>query len=118
MLAYGQSNELLQPDRGERQFNRILETLAVLRAEGDVPLSDMLYAESHLFPRGTTIIAVTPFAREEWSVAARQLRGAACAWSPSWSIRRRSTAAPRRGRSTSSCAPAARSPTSSTTATT
>ena len=73
MLAYGQSNELLQPDRGERQFNRILETLAVLRAEGDVPLSDMLYAESHLFPRGTTIIAVTPFAREEWSVAARQL---------------------------------------------
>ena len=46
---------------------------AVLRAEGDVPLSDMLYAESHLFPRGTTIIAITPFAREEWSVAARQL---------------------------------------------
>ena len=73
MLAYGQSNEILQPDRGERQFNRILETLAVLRAQGDVPISDMLYAETHLFPRGTTVIVVTPNTREEWSVAARQL---------------------------------------------
>jgi uncharacterized protein (DUF58 family) len=73
MLAYGQSNEILQPDRGERQFNRILETLAVLRAEGEVPIQDMLYAETHLFPRGTTVIVVTPNAREEWSVAARQL---------------------------------------------
>lgn len=73
MLAYGQSNEILQPDRGERQFNRILETLAVLRAEGDVPIQDMLYAESHLFPRGTTVIVITPNVREEWATAARQL---------------------------------------------
>ena len=60
MLAYGQANEILQPDRGERQFNRILETLAVLRAEGEVPIQDMLHAESHLFPRGTTVIVVHP----------------------------------------------------------
>lgn len=73
MMAYGQSNEILQPDRGERQFNRILETLAVLRAEGDVPMQDMLHAETHLFPRGTTLIVITPNVREEWSVSARQL---------------------------------------------
>ncbi len=73
MLTYGQSNEILQPDRGERQFNRILETLAVMRAEGEVPLQDMLYAETHLFPRGTTLIVVTPYGREDWSIAARQL---------------------------------------------
>lgn len=73
MMAYGQSNEILQPDRGERQFNRILETLAVLRAEGEVPIQDMLHAETHLFPRGTTVIVVTPNTREEWSVATRQL---------------------------------------------
>lgn len=73
MLAYGQSNEILQPDRGERQFNRILETLAVLRAEGEVPLQDMLHAETHLFPRGTTVIVVTANSREDWSTAARQL---------------------------------------------
>jgi uncharacterized protein (DUF58 family) len=73
MLAYGQSNEVVQPDRGERQINRILETLAVLRAQGHVPVADMLHAESYLFPRGTTLIVVTPAAQEEWLVAARQL---------------------------------------------
>ena len=73
MLGYGQSNEVVQPDRGERQMNRMLETLSVLRAEGEVPISDMLHAESHLFPRGTTIIVVTPTTRESWPTAARQL---------------------------------------------
>ncbi|MCA9959941.1 MAG: DUF58 domain-containing protein [Anaerolineales bacterium] len=73
MLAYGQSNEVVQPDRSERQLNRILETLAVLRAEGQVPLQNMINAEVHLFPRGTTLIVVTPTTREEWATAARQL---------------------------------------------
>lgn len=73
MLGYGQSNEIVQPDRGERQMNRVLETLSVLRAEGEVPVSDVLQAESHLFPRGTTIIVITPTTRENWPTAARQL---------------------------------------------
>lgn len=72
MMAYGQSNEILQPDRGERQFNRILETLAVLRAEGAVPMQDMLHAETHLFPRGTTLIVITASVWEEWAISARQ----------------------------------------------
>lgn len=73
MLGYGQSNEIVQPDRGERQRSRILETLSVLRAEGDVPITDMLAAELHLFPRGTTLIVVTPTTWEEWLPSARQL---------------------------------------------
>ena len=73
MMAYGQSSEVLQPDRGERQMNRILETLSVLRAEGQIPISDMMNAELNMFPRGTTVIIVTPTVREEWATAARQL---------------------------------------------
>lgn len=73
MVAYGQSNEIVQPDRSERQLNRILETLAVLRAEGEVPIDDMIQAEMHMFPRGTTVIVVTPNPGEEWASAARQL---------------------------------------------
>ena len=72
MLAYGQSHEILQPDRGERQMNRILETLAVLRAEGTVPISNVIDAESHLLPRGTTIIVVTPSTREDWIKTSRE----------------------------------------------
>jgi uncharacterized protein (DUF58 family) len=73
MLAYGQSNEMVQPDRGERQLTRILETLAVLRAQGKLPIDDMLHAEAHLFPRGTTVIVVTPTNSEKWATSARQL---------------------------------------------
>lgn len=72
MLAYGQSHEIIQPDRGERQLNRILETLAVLRAGGKVTISDVLHAETHLLPRGATLIVVTPTTSEEWITAARQ----------------------------------------------
>src|SRR5690606_31643330 len=68
----GQSHEVVQADRGERQLNRILETLAVLRTEGQVPISDVLEAESHLLPRGSTVIVVTPTTSQNWIAAARQ----------------------------------------------
>lgn len=73
MLAYGQSNEAVQADRSSRQLNRILETLAVLRAEGQVPISDMIQAEMHLMPRGTTVVVITPDPSERWAMAAREL---------------------------------------------
>ncbi len=73
LLAYGQSHEIIQPDRGERQINRILETLAVLRAGGQVAVEDVLDAESQLFPRGTTVIMVTPSNHEEMATTVRQL---------------------------------------------
>ncbi|MDT8304832.1 MAG: DUF58 domain-containing protein [Anaerolineae bacterium] len=72
LLAYGQTHELVQPDRGERQLNRILETLAVLRAMGSVPISDLMHAEAQMLPRGSTVIVVTPTTREEWITTARQ----------------------------------------------
>jgi uncharacterized protein (DUF58 family) len=73
LLAYGQSHEVIQPDRGERQTNRILETLAVLRAEGQVAIEDVLDAESQIFPRGTTVIVVSPSAEEAFATTMRQL---------------------------------------------
>jgi uncharacterized protein (DUF58 family) len=73
LLAYGQSHEIIQPDRGERQINRILETLAVLRAEGQVAIEDVLDAESQIFPRGTTVIVVSPSTNEAFATTMRQL---------------------------------------------
>lgn len=72
LLAYGQSHEVVQPDRGERQLNRILETLAVLRATGKVPISSVLHAESQLLPRGATIIIITPSTGQNVITMARQ----------------------------------------------
>jgi uncharacterized protein (DUF58 family) len=73
MLAYGQSNEILQADRSERQLNRVLETLAVLRAQGRVPLSNVIQAEMHLFPRGATVICITPQTDLDWATVAKQM---------------------------------------------
>jgi uncharacterized protein (DUF58 family) len=73
MLAYGQSSEVVQPDRGERQVNRLLETLSVLRAQGQTAIDGLLHTESHLFPRGTTLVVVTPTTQEKWALTARQL---------------------------------------------
>ena len=73
LLGYGQTHQMIQPDRGERQMNRLLETLAVLRAEGQVAIEDVLDAESQTFPRGTTVIVVSPTFRESLATAVRQL---------------------------------------------
>jgi uncharacterized protein (DUF58 family) len=73
LLANGQTHELVLPDRGERQMNRIFETLAVLRAEGQVAIEDVLDAESRIFPRGTTIIVITPSNRESLASIVKQL---------------------------------------------
>ncbi|MCA9985073.1 MAG: DUF58 domain-containing protein [Anaerolineales bacterium] len=73
MLAYGQSHEVVQPDRGERQLSRILETLAVMRAEGIVPLQDLLHAEQGLLPKGTTVISISATTDPLWANATREL---------------------------------------------
>ncbi len=74
MVAAGQVTEILQPDRGERQLNRVLETLSVIRAEGTLYIEDLILAELRFFPRGSTIIVITPTTRPGWATAARQLR--------------------------------------------
>ncbi len=74
MLAYGQARETVQPDRGERQLNRLLEVLAVIRADGQAPIHDVLHAEAHMLPRGATVIVITPTFHEGWATVARQLK--------------------------------------------
>lgn len=68
LVSYGQTREVIQADRGERQLLRILETLAVVRAEGRIPFDDVLEAESEPLPRGTTVVAVTPSLNQRWAL--------------------------------------------------
>lgn len=73
LAARGQTHEIVQPDRGERQLTRILETLAVLRAVGAMPLYAFMETEMHFFQRGATVIVVTPTTREDWVLHAREV---------------------------------------------
>jgi uncharacterized protein (DUF58 family) len=82
MVTYAQreQREFAQTDRGERQLARILGMLAVAHAEGTIPLSQVLAAETVHFTRDTTAIIVTSSTDPEWVVAARHLvtRGVRC----------------------------------------
>jgi uncharacterized protein (DUF58 family) len=76
LVSYGQRREIIQADRGERQLTKILETLAVLRAQGDVPLPELIRAEAQQLARGTSVILITPSNDVQWLFAARQMERA------------------------------------------
>ena len=69
MISFGDQLRVDEPDRGANQFTRILESLALARAAGDVPLHQLLLEESRRFGRHTTVIAVSPSADTEWALA-------------------------------------------------
>jgi len=66
LVAYGQRREVIQADRDERQLGKVLDTLAALRTEGEMPFSEVLSVESGRLARGTVVVAISPSVREEW----------------------------------------------------
>ena len=74
LMAIGQRREMLQADRGERQLEKLLETLAVLRAQGHVPFEELLYRETPALPRGSTLILISPSPVPKWAQVARHLK--------------------------------------------
>jgi uncharacterized protein (DUF58 family) len=73
LATNGQTDEIIQADRGPRQLTKILETLAVVRAGGAMPFEQMLTIEGDHLPRGATVIAITPSTREGWLGAAQRM---------------------------------------------
>jgi uncharacterized protein (DUF58 family) len=74
LLAHGETREVVQPDRGERQLLKILETLAVFRALGRLRLVDQFRLEADQLPRGVTVFLVTAGSDISWVGYARALR--------------------------------------------
>jgi uncharacterized protein (DUF58 family) len=69
LVAWGQHRVALPSDRGGRQLIKILRALAVLRAEGEHALKEVLTAESRQFGRQDTLVVVTPSLEDEWTDA-------------------------------------------------
>lgn len=51
---------VLSPERGERQLNKILETLTFLNSDGDLPLIGLVEAQAPSLPRASTVVLITP----------------------------------------------------------
>jgi len=71
--ARGRKRELVQPDRGERQLDRLLSILAVTYAEGVIPLAQMLADEGAQLGRQTMAVVITPALDYAWVAALRQM---------------------------------------------
>jgi uncharacterized protein (DUF58 family) len=76
-MSYGRAFDVIEPERGIAQYTRILESLAMARGWGDVPLADLISNEGRHFGRHTTIVTITPSTDESWvaSLAMLQARG-------------------------------------------
>ena len=65
LAAAGQTFTVLPAERGERQLGKILETLAVLKMQGDLPLWGLLNSQIGHLARGSTVILITPSTDEK-----------------------------------------------------
>jgi uncharacterized protein (DUF58 family) len=64
--AYTPERHIYQPERGQRQLTRILESLAVARSTASQTLSNLLTLETPGMTRGTTILVVTSSLETDW----------------------------------------------------
>jgi uncharacterized protein (DUF58 family) len=60
MASAGQVFTAITAERSERQLGKILETLAYLQPEGELPMIGLIQAQSPHLPRGSTVIVITP----------------------------------------------------------
>lgn len=69
LVSRGDNPVLLPSDRGGRQLIKILESLALWKADGDLPLLGLIEAQAQNIPRGSTVILVTPSTEQEIELA-------------------------------------------------
>lgn len=68
LISFGEDLRIDEPDRGQNHYTRMLESLALARAVGDAPLSNLLMEESRRFGRHTTVVVITPSSEERWAL--------------------------------------------------
>lgn len=68
-VSSGQTLAMIPPDRGGRQLGKILESLALLRAEGTLPIWGLVEIQAQHLARGSTIILVTHSVEQEVVIA-------------------------------------------------
>jgi len=67
LVAYARKRYILHPERSERQLIKILETLAMIEADGRIPFEEVLAAEALALERNSTVVAITPSWGLNWA---------------------------------------------------
>ncbi|MFM8530082.1 MAG: DUF58 domain-containing protein [Ilumatobacteraceae bacterium] len=74
LIATGRRLQTLPPERGDRQLTKLLETLAVVHADGTLPVGEVLLAEASRFTRQQGLVVVTPSPGQQWVGALAELK--------------------------------------------
>jgi len=74
MSSQGNTREFLQADRGERQLNKILESLAVVEAQGEMPFAQLIATDGVRLNRNDTVLAISADPTPDWAVALQMLQ--------------------------------------------
>ena len=75
MAAYGDHPYLLRPDHGIGQGERLLELLALVRAQGRRPLGQAILSIEPSLTRLDTLVLITPNAAADWLSSVEAVRG-------------------------------------------
>ncbi len=74
LITYAPRRQMLQLERGHRQFTKILETLTVINPTQSLSLDRILTAEGHFMDRNATVVVITPSTDNAWVEALREYR--------------------------------------------
>lgn len=75
LIASASHHEVIAADRSDRQLVKILESLAVVHADGQQPLAEVLLAEGNRFTRHSSVVIVTSSTDEAWVPALLDIVG-------------------------------------------
>jgi uncharacterized protein (DUF58 family) len=75
LLASNRYPIVFPPDRGDRQLMRILDALAVVRADGQLPLSNVLTQEQRRLAGPAALVVITPSTRDDWVSTLAEVSG-------------------------------------------
>ena len=64
-MAQDRTYTVITAERSQRQENKILETLAFIEGKGDLSIAAFAGAHARLFPKGSTVILLTPTTADE-----------------------------------------------------
>jgi uncharacterized protein (DUF58 family) len=74
VIVNGEQREFLSLDRGDRQVERVLELLAVVKAGPGPELKEALALDAFHFGRNTVAIVITPSSSRDWHEGVRHLQ--------------------------------------------
>ncbi len=73
LVAFGDERYFLPAETGLGQSDRIMQYLALAKAEGDTPLNEALADYEPLWGNNATLIVITPSPRPDWVVGMSEL---------------------------------------------